>query len=158
MDTTISALLHHIDQGTAKFADVLDVINRHYEFIPTAFHNGTLYNKAGENSGSCRVFAFAQAHYLSDVDTLKLFAEHFQAVSANPTGQDHQNIRNFMHSGWAGIIFEGLPLTEKMNILDHIDNLNNVNNVGRTECTDNVNHVHNVGEVNVGVNEKTKLD
>jgi len=31
----------------------------------------------------------------------------------NPTGNDHQNIRNFIKSGWNGISFEGDALTKK---------------------------------------------
>lgn len=112
MSAAISALLNAIDHEQAQFSNVLDLINAHYEFTPTAFDNGKLHNAAGENSGSCRVFTFAQLHHLSDLDTLKLFAEHYKAVKANPTGEDHQNIRNFQHYGWAGIIFHGQALKE----------------------------------------------
>lgn len=112
MSAAISALLHQLDQKNAQFSDVLDFINAHYAFTPTAFENGTLHNAAGENSGSCRLFAFAKLHHLSDLDTLELFAEHYQSVKAKPTGEDHQNIRNFKHYGWAGIVFQGQPLTE----------------------------------------------
>lgn len=112
MAAAISALLHRLDQQEAKFSDVLDLINAHYEFTPTAFENGALHNAAGENSGSCRVFAFAKLHDLSDLDTLELFAEHYLSVKATPTGEDHQNIRNFKHYGWEGIVFHGRPLKE----------------------------------------------
>jgi len=112
MAAAISALLHRLDQQEAKFSDVLDLINAHYEFTPTAFENGALHNTAGENSGSCRVFAFAKLHHLSDLDTLELFAEHYLSVKATPTGEDHQNIRNFKHFGWEGIVFQGQPLKE----------------------------------------------
>jgi hypothetical protein len=112
MSATISALLNAIDHEQAQFSNVLDLINAHYEFIPTAFDNGSLHNSAGENSGSCRVFSFAKLHNLSDLDTLKLFAEHYKSVQATPTGEDHQNIRNFQHYGWAGIVFHGEALKE----------------------------------------------
>jgi hypothetical protein len=112
MTAEISAILNAIDHEKAQFSDVLDLINAHYDFTPTAFDNGPLHNGAGENSGSCRVFSFAKMHNLSDLDTLNLFAEHFKAVQANPTGEDHQNIRNFQYYGWAGIVFHGQALKE----------------------------------------------
>jgi hypothetical protein len=31
----------------------------------------------------------------------------------NPAGTDHQNIRNFMKTGWNGIQFEGEALVSK---------------------------------------------
>ena len=112
MSAAISALLHRLDQQNAQFSDVLDFINTHYAFTPTAFENGTQHNAAGENVGSCRVFAFAKLHHLSDLDTLELFAEHYLSVKATPHGEDHQNIRQFKHYGWEGIVFHGQPLTE----------------------------------------------
>lgn len=116
MAAEISALLHRLDQQNAQFSDVLDLINAHYDFTPTAFDNGKLHNAAGENSGSCRVFAFAKLHDLSDLDTLELFAEHYLSVKATQNGDDHQNIRNFKHFGWQGIVIHGQPLTEKLPI------------------------------------------
>ncbi|AXI03243.1 HopJ type III effector protein [Aquirhabdus parva] len=113
MAAETSTLLNRIDQGQAQFSDVLEFINQRYDFTPTAFNNGSVHNAAGENSGSCRVFAFAKLHHLSDLDTLKLFAEHYQAVKATPAGEDHQNIRNFIRYSWAGLVFEGQALTAK---------------------------------------------
>lgn len=113
MSTPVSTLLQHIDQGNAKFSDVLDFINARYDFTATAFDNGSVHNAAGENSGSCRVFAFAQLQGLSAVDTVKLFAEHAASVHAHPEGTDHQNIRNFIQHGWAGIKMAGTALTPK---------------------------------------------
>ncbi|VAW65482.1 hypothetical protein MNBD_GAMMA10-1709, partial [hydrothermal vent metagenome] len=34
-------------------------------------------------------------------------------VLQNPQSNDHQNIRNFMHSGWSGISFNARVLTKK---------------------------------------------
>jgi hypothetical protein len=70
-------------------------------------------NEAGENQGSAKVFAFAIINNLSKEDTLLLFAEHYQSVLETPEGIDHQNIRQFMTQGWAGIQFEGVALTAK---------------------------------------------
>ena len=84
-----------------------------YWHQPTAFKKGDAYNEATQNQGSAKVFAFAQLNGLSPEDTLYLFAEHYQAVLDTPAGTDHQNIRQFMANGWAGITFEGKALTEK---------------------------------------------
>jgi hypothetical protein len=39
------------------FAETIAVIEQHYDFEPTAFENGIQHNAAGENSGSCKLFA-----------------------------------------------------------------------------------------------------
>lgn len=49
----------------------------------------------------------------SEQDTLELFAEHYLSVLNDPQGSGHQNIRQFMASGWEGIEFEAEVLTEK---------------------------------------------
>ena len=113
MIATVSALLNAVNTGKASFDDVLSFINDRYSFTPTAFSNGALFNAAGENNGSCRVFAFAQLHNISALDTLSLFAEHYKAVAANPIGTDHQNIRQFKKNGWAGFMLKGQPLKLK---------------------------------------------
>ena len=116
----METLLHHIKHQpeTINFQTVIDTINQHYDFSPTAFTNGlgkeTLHNARGKNEGSCRVFAFAQRHALSEAEVLACFGEHYRlAVLPHPDGDDHQNIRNFMKYGWQGIQFETNPLTDK---------------------------------------------
>ena len=42
-----------------EFADTMSVIETNYDFIPTTFKNGDLINESGQNSGSCKLFAFA---------------------------------------------------------------------------------------------------
>jgi hypothetical protein len=113
MFASISALLAAVQSGNAKFDDVLNYINANYDFTATAFNNGSACNQAGENSGSCRVLAFAQLNRLNALDTLSLFAEHYQAVAANPAGEDHQNIRQFKKYGWSGVQFKGHALKAK---------------------------------------------
>ena len=110
-DTT--KLLQNLQNGSAQFADVLAHIDARYGFTPTAFSNGETQNDAGQNNGSCKVFAFAQLEQLSAAQTLGLFAEHYAAVVATPTDSDHANIRNFMRAGWGGIDFAGTPLVAK---------------------------------------------
>ena len=44
------------------FEDTIKVINELYEYQPTRFTNGVtavVINEAGQNEGSCRIFAFA---------------------------------------------------------------------------------------------------
>ncbi len=106
-------LLAALSLGQANFAVVLAHIDAAYDFTPTAFDNGAAHNDAGQNSGSCKVFSFAQMEGLSAEQTLPLFAEHYQAVLATPEAQDHANIRNFMQHGWAGIRMAGVALQAK---------------------------------------------
>lgn len=96
------------------FADTIAVIEENYVFEPTAFENGVLHNAAGENSGSCKLFAFAELQNLSEAATLSCFgAYYYNDVLKNPEGTNHQNIRNFMKTGWEGIAFYGSPLVSK---------------------------------------------
>ena len=45
---------------------------------------------------------------------LQLWGQYYRDVKANPDGDDHQNIRNFMKYGWEGVPFEnGIALTRK---------------------------------------------
>lgn len=106
-------LLEDLKHGKSKFADVITFIESYYNHSPTAFKNGEAYNEAGQNQGSAKVFSFAKLNGLSEQDTLWLFAEHYQSVLDTPEAVDHQNIRQFMANGWAGITFEGEALSEK---------------------------------------------
>ena len=107
------ALLAQLKAGEAKFADVIAYIDSKYNHTATAFKNGQQFNAATENQGSAKVFSFAKLNDLNPEDTLSLFAEHYAAVLATPEATDHQNIRQFMQNGWAGIQFEGTALSAK---------------------------------------------
>ena len=99
---------------TIAFADTMDCIEANYNFTETAFKNGDTYNEAGKNSGSCKLFAFAQLHKLSQDATLQCFGDYYRKdVLENPEGMDHANIRNFVTYGWDGISFEDVVLTKK---------------------------------------------
>lgn len=99
-----------------QFTDLLELIASHYDFTPTRFSNGELLNQPEQNQGSCKLFAFAQMHDLSEQETLYCFGEYYRdKVLQSPQGDDHQNIRNFMQSGWDGIKFGGKPLHQKKN-------------------------------------------
>ena len=94
------------------FNDTIAVIDALYDFTPTAFKNGSLLNEAGKNNGSCKVFSFAKLNNLSQQLTLHCFGAYYHDdVLKNPDGVDHQNIRNFIQTGWEGIRFGGEALT-----------------------------------------------
>jgi hypothetical protein len=96
------------------FSDTMSVIEAHYNFTPTAFKNGTLENTKGQNSGSCKLFAFAKAQSLTKDETLACFGQfYFEDVLQDPNGDSHQNIRNFIKTGFEGLHFENNPLTAK---------------------------------------------
>ncbi|HEB83070.1 MAG TPA: hypothetical protein ENJ11_09450, partial [Gammaproteobacteria bacterium] len=52
----------------ASFDELMEIIGHYYDYQPCAFRNGsgedTVSNQAGENEGSCRLFAFARLHAL----------------------------------------------------------------------------------------------
>lgn len=102
------------DPQTIAFNDVIAYIDAHYDFTPTKFTNGDTVNEANQNNGSCKVFSFAKLQGLEKEEVLALFGAFYREdVLQNPTGTDHQNIRNFIQHGWAGIAFEGEALQAK---------------------------------------------
>lgn len=97
-----------------EFEDTMNTVEANFDFTPTAFHNGELYNSAEQNQGSCKLLALAQQLQLSQEQTLACFGRYYREdVLQNPTGTDHQNIRNFINSGWDEVRFEGAPLKSK---------------------------------------------
>lgn len=87
------------------------ILKESYKYTPTKFINGlgeqVVTNEAGTNEDSCKIFAFAQLQQLDQQQTLSLFGDYYQDVLNDPNGTEHQNIRNFMQYGWAGIQFNG---------------------------------------------------
>ncbi len=97
-----------------QFNEVIDTIDSHYAFTPTAFSNGDLTNEANQNNGSCKIFTFAKMHRLDEDTTLHCFGDYYRKdVLEHPDAKDHMNIRNFMVTGWSGIHFEQDALTAK---------------------------------------------
>ncbi len=97
-----------------EFSETMSAVEENYNFTPTAFKNGTLENTEGQNSGSCKLFAFAKAEGLSKEETLACFGQYyFDDVLNDPNGDGHQNIRNFMNTGFNGLSFEGSALVKK---------------------------------------------
>ena len=90
-----------------EFNQTIDVIDSNYIYTPTAFKNGEVFNDAGENEGSCKIFAFSQLNNLDKGQTLACFGKFYREdVLGNPKGANHQNIRSFLVTGWYGIEFE----------------------------------------------------
>ena len=97
-----------------SFADTMSVIDENYEFTTTEFNNGGLTNAANENNGSCKIFSFAQIQQFPETLTLHCFGDYYRKdVLEHPDENDHQNIRNFIKEGWAGIIFTSPALKLK---------------------------------------------
>lgn len=113
---TLEAFLQKLNTApdSIAFTDTMAAIEASYDFTPAAFTNGSLRNEAGQNSGSCKLFAFALLNGLSEPQTLACFGAYYRDdVLKHPEGTDHQNIRNFMQTGWAGVNFDSIPLTAK---------------------------------------------
>lgn len=107
-------ILEKIKAGEVSFQEVIAHIDANFDFTPTAFKNGEIFNEAGQNSGSCKVFSFAKLSNLPPQETLNCFGDFYKKdVLGNTEGTDHQNIRNFMKFGWEGIEFQGEALKVK---------------------------------------------
>lgn len=110
---TLTDLINRLNQAPFDFKKVIELIDSEYKFTPTPFKNGDTFNEANTNNGSCKIFAFARLNKLSPQATLHAFGEFYtKDVLENPSGTDHQNIRNFIKYGWDGIKFEGEALTK----------------------------------------------
>jgi hypothetical protein len=110
------------NESPISFHETILVITENYHYHPTAFSNGIgddiVENPAGSNEGSCKIFAFAKLHGLSQEHTLTLFGDYYRTdVLLHPEGTNHQNIRNFMKYGWDGIHFSGQALTTRQSTL-----------------------------------------
>ncbi|MCF6283279.1 MAG: HopJ type III effector protein [Candidatus Polarisedimenticolaceae bacterium] len=107
---TLNSFIQELNDNPAmvEFSDTMALIDQLYSFTPTAFKNGNTLNEAGQNSGSCKLFAFAQLQGLSQEQTLVCFGAYYRDdVLKHPEATDHQNIRNFMVQSWLGIEFDG---------------------------------------------------
>ncbi|UCS93122.1 HopJ type III effector protein [Echinicola marina] len=99
---------------TITFPEVIAYIDENYDFIPTKFTNGDTTNEPNQNNGSCKIFSFAKLQGFNQDQTLNLFGDFYrEEVLEDPKGTGHQNIRNFIKSGWEGILFDGEALQAK---------------------------------------------
>jgi len=101
-----------------SFKEVIESITNTYHYTASRFCNGAtgdqIINEAGNNEGSCKIFAFAKLNGLDEQQTLNCFGDYYRdEVLNNPGGEDHANIRTFMRHGWAGIHFEQDALSAK---------------------------------------------
>lgn len=110
---TLTQLLDLLNDplGCVEFHDSIALIDFLYEFTPTSFRNGNTINSFEQNHGSCKIFAFALLKGFTEQQTLLCFGKFYQDVVESPGGDDHQNIREFMSTGWSGVVFDGLALT-----------------------------------------------
>ncbi len=114
--TEIALLRHRLESApeSIEFTDVAALIEQWYTFTPVAFRNGPIFNEPGQNSGSCRLFAFARLHDFTVNETLYCFGAYYRAdVLKTPGGDSHSNIRQFMRTGWEEIEFDGVALLAK---------------------------------------------
>lgn len=110
VNDTVRIHLASLQAGHCGFDETLALISHHFDYRPTGFNNGPLRNEAGENEGSCRIFALGEHCSLTESETLRLFAQHYQQVLNDPAGDSHSNIRQFISTGWSGIHFDTPPL------------------------------------------------
>lgn len=109
----LTEFLHQVttEPLSVEFKQAIGVIDSNFTFTPTAFKNGDVDNEAGQNNGSCKIFAFAQMHNLTEAQTLAFFGKFYRHdVLEHPDNDDHQNIRNFIIHGWNGIEFSATAL------------------------------------------------
>ncbi|MEZ9159722.1 HopJ type III effector protein [Vibrio lentus] len=112
----LETLLNTLTQApeSIQFEDTMQVIEANYDFSESEFRNGDVVNTAGQNNGSCKIFAFGLAQELSPEQTLACFGQFYRNdVLGFPENTDHQNIRNFMVHGWSGVQFSQPALIAK---------------------------------------------
>ena len=117
LDNLLAELRSHPE--SVEFANVMAVITENFVYTPCRFSNGIgddlVVNAAGENEGSCKIFALGQLLGLDEDQTLACFGKFYREdVLQQPDGVDHANIRTFMRHGWAGIHFAGQALVPKL--------------------------------------------
>ena len=117
---TINLLLEQLiaTPNSIEFNDVISTIENYYKYTPSSFSNGAdedcVTNSAGENEGSCKIFAFAKLHHLDEEKTLFCFGHYYRDdVLSHPNNTDHANIRQFMKHGWSHLVFNNTPLEFK---------------------------------------------
>ena len=112
LEMFLDKLEHHPEK--IEFPDTIALINSLYEFRQTGFRNGEIFNAPGQNTGSCKIFAFGRLYELPEESTLACFGAFYRAdVLKNPNSDSHPNIRQFMKTGWKEIEFDGVALRAK---------------------------------------------
>ncbi len=59
---SLSEYLEHVKMNpkSADFKTTIALIDAYYAFTPTPFKNAEIYNEAGTNIGSCKIFALGK--------------------------------------------------------------------------------------------------
>jgi hypothetical protein len=91
----------------------MQVIEGNYNFTPTRFANRELKNNVGENMGSCKLFAFTKHQKFTKQATLFCYAAYYQYVLKDAYGSSHQNIKNFIKTGFEGLSFKNEAISLK---------------------------------------------
>lgn len=89
------------------------------ELVPIGFRVGDHENEPGKNLGSLTILWDASERFMTVAQVLPEFGEHFAAVTENPGGTDHANIRALMRIDRAAYVgsvvsFHGVPITPKV--------------------------------------------
>ena len=99
---SVNALINKLTKTpkAVEFSEVIDVIQRYYHYTATNFTNGDVINQAGNNEGSCKIFAFAKLNQLDEQQTLACFGDYYRKdVLQHPENSDHANIRQLYSIG-----------------------------------------------------------
>ncbi len=98
---SLTAFLEKIKRHEpVSFDETIAVITENYDYQPTAFSNGLgdhqIINEAGQNEGSCKIFAFAQLNQLDQQQTLNLFGDYYRRdVLNDPNWQRPSKYQEF---------------------------------------------------------------
>ncbi|BFM10472.1 HopJ type III effector protein [Simiduia litorea] len=104
----------HASPADIQFSEVMSLIEQHFTYLPSGFTNAGQRSEAGQNEGSCKIFALAKHLKLSDQACLACFGDFYRIdVVQNPAGTDHANIRQCLKTGLANISFDRPPLQLK---------------------------------------------
>jgi hypothetical protein len=96
-----------------SFKETMDFLDAHYLYFEVPFKNGDLYSKPKENVASAKIFSFGLMTRMTEAQVLNMFGEISRDLA--PNGVDHPNIRQFMKTGWKGILFEsGLAISSRL--------------------------------------------
>lgn len=111
---TKNSFIEALRAETNSFQQTMDFIEANFEFTPVAFTVGEQQNELGTNQGSAKIFSLGKALTLTEAEVLQCFGDFYRKdVLEHPDAQDHQNIRNFIKHGWAGVSIDASALTSK---------------------------------------------
>lgn len=110
----LSQLRVALHQSNFSFAQMLDFIDRHYCYTPSAFSNNGVINSANTNQGSGKILALALLEGFSKEEALLAYGEHYRHVLTTPEHTDHANIRALLKGQLALVVFEQVALAKRV--------------------------------------------